>query len=281
MSASDASSTIDQPVAFIGGGNMARSLIGGLAARGVDPALIRVVDPNLDIREALTREFGVQTFEQAADAVAGATTWVLATKPQVLHAVCEALAPFARSTRPLVLSVAAGVTSAQLDRWLGGDVAVVRTMPNTPALLGAGVTGLYANARVDAQGRQRADALMRSAGTTVWLDDEARMDAVTAVSGSGPAYVFLLAEAMEDAGIAQGLSAADARALVQHTLLGAARMLIEDGAPPAELRRRVTSPGGTTQAAIETFEAGGLRTLVGDAIAQAVRRGRDLAAAHD
>lgn len=281
MSASDAFSTIDQPVAFIGGGNMARSLIGGLAARGVDPALIRVVDPNLDIREALTREFGVQTFEQAADAVAGATTWVLATKPQVLHPVCEALGPFARSTRPLVLSVAAGVTSAQLDRWLGGDAAVVRTMPNTPALLGAGVTGLYANARVDAQRRQRADALMRSAGTTVWLDDEARMDAVTAVSGSGPAYVFLLAEAMEDAGIAQGLSAADARALVQHTLLGAARMLIEDGAPPAELRRRVTSPGGTTQAAIETFEAGGLRTLVGDAIAQAVRRGRDLAAAHD
>lgn len=283
MSASDASPAppLDQPVAFIGGGNMARSLIGGLVARGCPPALVRVADPNADIREALVRDFGVQTFALADDAVAGAATWVLATKPQVLHSVCAALAPLARSTRPLVLSIAAGITATQLDRWLGGDAAVVRTMPNTPALLGAGVTGLYANPRVDGDGRHRADALMRSAGTTVWLDDEARMDAVTAVSGSGPAYVFLLAEAMEEAGIAQGLAADDARALVLQTLLGAARMLVEDGAAPAELRRRVTSPGGTTQAAIEAFEAGGLRALVATAIDQAARRGRELAAAND
>ena len=282
MSAFDASfPTLEHPIAFIGGGNMARSLIGGLVARGAPSAQVRVADPNAEIREALVRDFGVQTFEQAEDAVAGAATWVLATKPQVLQPVCAALAPLARSARPLVLSIAAGITSAQIDRWLGGDAAVVRTMPNTPALLGAGVTGLYANARVDAEGRRRADALMRSAGTTVWLDDEARMDAVTAVSGSGPAYVFLLAEAMEDAGIAQGLTPGDARALVLQTLLGAARMLVEDGAPPAELRRRVTSPGGTTQAAIETFEAGGLRGLVADAVGRAARRGRELAAAND
>ncbi len=269
------------PIVFIGGGNMARSLIGGLVARGGDAASVRVVDPNADSRDALARDFGVRTFENAADAVDGAATWVLATKPQVLRGVCESLADVAQATRPLVLSIAAGITATQLDRWLGGDVPVVRTMPNTPALLGAGVTGLYANARVDDAGRARAQALLESAGETVWIDDEARMDAVTAVSGSGPAYIFLLAEAMEEAAIAQGLPAGDARTLVLQTVLGAARMLVESDEAPAELRRRVTSPGGTTQAAIETFEAGGLRTLVAEAIANAARRGGELSAAND
>ncbi len=269
------------PIVFIGGGNMARSLIGGLVARGGDAASVRVVDPNADSRDALTRDFGVRTFADAAQAVDGAATWVLATKPQVLRGVCESLADVAQATQPLVLSIAAGITATQLDRWLGGGVPVVRTMPNTPALLGAGVTGLFANARVDAAGRARAQALLESAGETVWIDDEARMDAVTAVSGSGPAYIFLLAEAMEEAAIAQGLPAQDARTLVLQTVLGAARMLVESDEAPAELRRRVTSPGGTTQAALETFEAGGLRTLVADAIANAARRGGELSAAND
>ncbi|MEF3082826.1 pyrroline-5-carboxylate reductase [Luteimonas sp. SMYT11W] len=269
------------PIVFIGGGNMARSLIGGLVARGGDAASVRVVDPNADSRDALARDFGVRTFADAAQAVDGAATWVLATKPQVLRGVCESLADVAQATQPLVLSIAAGITATQLVRWLGGDVPVVRTMPNTPALLGAGVTGLFANARVDAAGRARAQALLESAGETVWIDDEARMDAVTAVSGSGPAYIFLLAEAMEEAAIAQGLPADDARTLVLQTVLGAARMLVESDEAPAELRRRVTSPGGTTQAAIETFEAGGLRTLVGEAIANAARRGGELSAAND
>ncbi|MCD9028208.1 pyrroline-5-carboxylate reductase [Luteimonas sp. BDR2-5] len=268
-------------VAFIGGGNMARSLIGGLVARGADPATIRVADPNADTRDALIRDFGVQAFDSADAAVADATMWVLATKPQVLREVCTRLAGTAQAQRPLVLSIAAGITSAQLDRWLGGGVALVRTMPNTPALLGAGVTGLFANARVDAAGRERAQALLASAGETVWVDDEARMDAVTAVSGSGPAYIFLLAEAMEDAAIAEGLPAADAHTLVLQTVLGAARMLVESGEAPAELRRRVTSPGGTTQAAIEVFEAGGLRTLAADAIHRAAARGGELSAAND
>jgi pyrroline-5-carboxylate reductase len=269
------------PIAFIGGGNMARSLIGGLVARGSDAASVRVVDPNADSRDALARDFGVRTFADASEAVDGAVTWVLATKPQVLRGVCESLAGVAQTTRPLVLSIAAGITATQLDRWLGGNVPVVRTMPNTPALLGAGVTGLFANARVDEAGRARAQALLESAGETVWIDDEARMDAVTAVSGSGPAYIFLLAEAMEEAAIAQGLPAQDARTLVLQTVLGAARMLVESDEAPAELRRRVTSPGGTTQAAIETFEAGGLRTLVAEAIANAARRGGELSAAND
>ncbi len=268
-------------VAFIGGGNMARSLIGGLIARGADPATIRVVDPSAATRDALARDFGVQAFDSTDAAVTGASLWVLATKPQVLRQVCEAVADTAQVQQPLVLSIAAGITSVQLGRWLGGDVAIVRTMPNTPALLGAGVTGLYANARVDAAGRARAQALLESAGATVWIDEEARMDAVTAVSGSGPAYVFLLAEAMEQAAIAEGLPAEAARTLVLQTVLGAARMLVESGEAPTELRQRVTSPGGTTQAAIETFEAGGLRALVAEAIHNAALRGGELSAAND
>jgi pyrroline-5-carboxylate reductase len=202
-----------------------------------------------------------------------------------MRQVCEALAPQARAGRPLVVSIAAGITSAQIARWLGGGEggapAIVRCMPNTPALLGAGVTGLFATPAVGAEGRARAEALLSSVGETVWIDDEALMDAVTAVSGSGPAYVFLLAEAMEDAAKRQGLAADAARALVLQTVLGAARMLVESGEPPAELRRRVTSPGGTTQAAIEAFEAGGLRALVDRAIAGAAERGRALSKAND
>ena len=268
-------------IAFIGGGNMARSLIGGLVAAGADPAGIRVADPNAGAREALAADFGVRAFADAAAAVEGADAWVFAVKPQTMREVCTGLAAAAQAAGPLVVSIAAGITSAQLDRWLGGGQAVVRTMPNTPALLGAGVTGLYANPRVDDSGRARAERLLASAGTTVWIDDEALMDAVTGTSGSGPAYVFLLAEALEDAAIAEGLPPAAARILAQQTILGAARMLTGSGEPPAELRRRVTSPGGTTQAAIETFEAGGFRDLVARAVRAATRRGGELSAAND
>lgn len=268
-------------IAFIGAGNMARSLVGGLVARDMPAAAIRVAEPVVELRDAVQRDFDVAVFADGAEAVAGAATWVLAVKPQVLRSVCAALAPLAQASRPLVVSIAAGITAAQLERWLGGDIAIVRCMPNTPALLGAGVTGLYANPQVAAEGRQRAQALLAAVGETVWLDDEAKMDAVTAVSGSGPAYVFLLAEAMQAAAIAEGLPADTARTLVLHTVLGAARMLIEGDADAAELRRRVTSPGGTTQAAIETFEAGGLRELVARAIAAATLRGRQLSAAID
>lgn len=268
-------------LAFIGGGNMARSLIGGLIARGTPAADIRVSEPVDVLRDALARDFGVQVGADNAEAAAPAGLWLLAVKPQVMRAVCEALAPLAQANRPLVVSIAAGITAAQLQRWLGGGVAVVRAMPNTPALLGAGVTGLFASAEVDVNGREHAASLLASAGKTVWIDDEARMDAVTATSGSGPAYIFLLAEAMEAAAIAEGLPADAARTLVQETVLGAARMLTESGEDPAELRRRVTSPGGTTQAAVETFEAGGFRALVAQAIANATERGRQLSAAND
>lgn len=269
------------PVAFIGGGNMARSLIGGLVARGVPATSIRVAEPMAELRASLTRDFGVHVFADNATAAANATTWVLAVKPQVMRAVCEALAPAAQATRPLVVSIAAGITAAQLERWLGGNLAVVRTMPNTPALLGAGVTGLFANDRVDAAQREQAADLLEAAGRNVWIEEEPLMDAVTAVSGSGPAYVFLLAEAMQSAAEAEGLPAEAARTLVQHTILGAARMLIENDEMPSELRRRVTSPGGTTQAAIGQFEAGGFSELVARAIHAATERGRQLSAAND
>ncbi|MBS0227927.1 MAG: pyrroline-5-carboxylate reductase [Proteobacteria bacterium] len=274
---------MNDSIAFIGGGNMARSLIGGLVAQGHAPASIRVAEPVAALREALHADFGVAVFEQGALAVEGAGTWVLATKPQVLRAVCEGLAPQAQRSRPLVVSIAAGITAVQLERWLGGNLPIVRTMPNTPALLGAGVTGLFASERVDAAGRDFANALLGAAGKTVWIDDEAQMDAVTAVSGSGPAYVFLLAEAMIDAGIREGLPAEAARTLALQTVLGAARMLTESDADAdaRELRRRVTSPGGTTQAAIETFEERGFRALVADAIHAARLRGAELSAAND
>ena len=268
-------------LAFIGGGNMARSLIGGLARRGVDTRTIRVAEPVAALREALVADFGVQAFERGGDAVAGAGLWLLAVKPQMMRAACEPLAAAAQAQRPLVVSIAADIPVARLQQWLGGGLPVVRCMPNTPALLGAGVTGLYAGEGVDAAQRARADELLSSAGATVWIDAEPLIDAVTAVSGSGPAYVFLLAEALEAAAVAEGLPAADARTLVVQTLLGAGRMLAEAGEAPAELRRRVTSPGGTTQAAIEAFQAGGFEALVARAVHAARERGAALAAAGD
>lgn len=281
MTAHQAPLSTSSAIAFIGGGNMARSLIAGLLRQGIPGTAIRVADPVAAIRDGLAADFGVQVFEQAHDAVQGATTWLLAVKPQMVRTICGELAPIARTQSPLVVSIAAGITAAQLERWLGGEYAVVRAMPNTPALLGAGVTGLYANARVDAQQREQATHLLASAGLVARIDDEAQIDAVTAVSGSGPAYVFLLAEAMEAAAREQGLPADTARTLVLQTILGAARMLTESGEAPTELRRRVTSPNGTTQAAVETFQAGGFEALTAQAINAAATRARELSAAND
>jgi pyrroline-5-carboxylate reductase len=268
-------------IAFIGGGNMVRSLVGGLVAQGCDPATIRVAEPVDALREALASDFRIKTFATAAEAVEGAHVWLFAVKPQVMRTVCETLAPLAQAEKPLVVSVAAGITGAQLDRWLGGGLAVIRAMPNTPASLGAGATGLFANANVDANGRSTAEQLLAAAGPTTWIADEAKMDAVTALSGSGPAYVFLLAEAMVAAGQAEGLPRDAATALALQTVLGAARMLVESGEAPAELRERVTSPNGTTQAALESFERDGLRAIVARAIHAARVRGGELSAMNE
>ncbi|MFL6591265.1 MAG: pyrroline-5-carboxylate reductase [Luteimonas sp.] len=267
-------------LAFLGGGNMARGLVAALVADGVPPDSIRVAEPVASLREALHRDFGVAVFDDNVLAVAGSGTWLFATKPHVLRDVCRALAPSAQVVRPLVVSIAAGVTTAQIADWLGSALPIVRAMPNMAAMLGAGVTGLYANANVDPAGCRRAERLLSRSGEIVWLSDETRMDAVTAVSGSGPAYVFLLAEAMFDAARAQGLSHDTAHVLVRQTILGAARMLSEDIAPAAHLRQRVSSPGGTTQAAVDVLESGGFRALVERAIDAATVRGRELAAAN-
>jgi pyrroline-5-carboxylate reductase len=276
MNGNHDTSPLPSGIAFVGGGNMARSLIAGVTRAGVPAAAIEVVEPQVALRQTLQQEHGVRTAGSIAAAALDARVVVLAVKPQVMAAVCVELAPrLAAGT--LVVSIAAGITTAALRDWLGAGAVLVRAMPNTPALLGAGMTGLYAGAEVGDSDRQAAQAILAGAGQTRWIDDEALMDAVTAVSGSGPAYVFALAEAMEDAARAQGLADDAARQMVVQTVLGAARMLAESGQGAGALRQAVTSPNGTTQAALETLADGGFHQLVGDAVAAAARRGRELA----
>lgn len=262
-------------IVFIGGGNMARCLIGGLIAEGTAPDTIAVAEPMAAARENLARDFGCAVYADNREAAATADTWVLAVKPQAMAEVLGELASLATARAPLAISIAAGVTRSRIAAGLPTS-RVIRAMPNTPALIGAGVTGLCAGADVALDERQRCEALFASAGAVAWIDDEALMDAVTAVSGSGPAYYFLLMESMIDAGIRQGLSAEVARTLVLHTALGAARMAVSGAESPSQLRERVTSPGGTTAAALKVFADGGFRDLADAAIDAAVRRGREL-----
>jgi pyrroline-5-carboxylate reductase len=264
-------------IAFIGGGNMARSLVGGLVARGHAAADIVVSEPVAAAREALAREFGVRATDDNATAAGDASVVVLAVKPQVMRDVCTGLRASIAGRGALVVTIAAGITTTQIAGWLGAGTAIVRAMPNTPALVGAGASGLYATPDATPAQRAAAEALLEAAGIVAWIDDEALMDAVTAVSGSGPAYFFLLIEALQSAAEKQGLPAAAARALVVQTALGAARMATEGGEDAATLRRRVTSPGGTTQAAVESLEANGFARLVDEAVARATARGRELA----
>ena len=262
-------------ITFIGAGNMATSLIGGLLAQGIPASHIRASDPGAEQRAKVAAEFGIELFESNAEAIAGADVVVLATKPQVLKGVSQALAP---SLQPgqLIVSIAAGITCASLASWLG-DVAIVRCMPNTPALLRQGVSGLYATGEVTAQQRDQAQELLSAVGIAVWLEQEQQLDAVTAVSGSGPAYFFLLIEAMTAAGVKLGLPHDVAEQLAEQTALGAAKMAVGSEVDAAELRRRVTSPGGTTQAAIESFQAGGFEALVEKALGAAAHRSAELA----
>lgn len=262
-------------IAFIGGGHMARSLVEGLLGRGSDASRITVADPNEATRSALARDLAVRTLEDNLVAAASAPVWVLAVKPQLAREVCESLAATARQVRPLVVSIMAGITLAQLSQWLGIDT-LVRSMPNQPAAIGAGMTTLHAAPSLQPTQRAAAEAVFSGAGATTWVVDEALMDTATAVAGSGPAYLYLLAEAMEQA--AAALPPETARQLVVQTLLGAARMLQASGEAPARLRERVTSPGGTTQAAIAVLEQGGWTTLLDRAVDAAQARGQALAA---
>lgn len=269
---------MNEPIAFIGAGNMARSLIGGLVQDGWPEDALWAVDPDAAQRDAVSSRWpSVHVHSEAGEGAAHADVLVLAVKPQVLGEVARALAPAVRKRRPLVVSIAAGVRSGDIERWLGGDLPIVRCMPNTPALVGSGATALVANAHAEADQKAIAESILRAVGLTVWLDDEGALDAVTALSGSGPAYFFLVIEAMEDAGVQLGLPRQTARLLAVQTAFGAARLALESDEDAATLRTRVTSPGGTTEQALRVLESGGLRELMTRALTAARDRSRELA----
>ncbi len=265
-------------VAFIGGGNMASALVGGLVARGARAEAIRVVEPQPSQRAKLAARFpGIALYAEAtAAAVGGADVVVLAVKPQQMPAAARGLAPHLGPESGVVLSIAAGIRLADLGRWLGGYGRLVRAMPNTPALVGRGISGAFAAPGVDAAARTRCAAVLEAGGKVVWVDDEAMLDAVTGVSGSGPAYVFYFLEALEAAARELGFSAADARSLAYATFDGAIALAQASAEDPATLRAHVTSKGGTTERAIAAMEDGGVRAKIVAAVAAAAARAREL-----
>ena len=247
-------------IAFIGGGNMASALIGGLIKRGVAAADLYVVDLGEEARLRTEKQFGVATGASIDSKLAGYDAILLAVKPQVLKDVATALQPVL--SKQLVISIAAGIRAADLSRWLGGYTQIVRTMPNTPALIGMGVTGLAALPGVDDAGKALASKVLEAVGETVWFDDEAKIDAVTAISGSGPAYVFYFIEAMQEAARQLGMDEEQGRALAVATFTGAAQLAAQSGEPASVLRERVTSKGGTTAAALTSFDAHGVKDAI-------------------
>jgi pyrroline-5-carboxylate reductase len=263
-------------LAFIGGGNMGRAIIGGLIGSGFPATGIVVADPHAPGREALERDFAIRTTADNAAAVAGADVLVLAVKPQQLAEVTMALRPALAAARPLLLSVAAGIRLAELSSWAGADLAVIRAMPNRPALLGVGATGLFAGSTATTEQRTLAEQVLAVTGLTVWVRSEAELDWVTALSGSGPAYFFLLAELLARSAAAHGIEPETAARLAAHTLHGAGRMAVMPDADLARLRAEVTSKGGTTAAALASFEANGLAGLVEAAVVAAATRSREL-----
>jgi pyrroline-5-carboxylate reductase len=263
-------------VGFIGGGNMARSLIGGMIQDGYPASAIQVCDPDPAQRERLL-QFDIQAEADAAAIVDRCECLVLAVKPQVMQSVIAGIREATGRANPLFISIAAGIRVATLEKWLLREAPVVRCMPNTPALIQTGATAMYANPRITAEQRDFAETLLRSVGLTVWLQDESLLDAVTALSGSGPAYIFLVIEAMQAAGIALGLSPEYSRLLSLQTAFGAAKMALEDEEPVSILRERVTSKGGTTEKALEVFRDGQLPELFLKAMTAACRRSQELA----
>jgi pyrroline-5-carboxylate reductase len=261
-------------ITFIGGGNMAVALIGGLKTQGFSAAGIQVVEPMAEARERLTAAFGVHCAETVDAAALACEVLVLAVKPQQMR---QAVVPLkGRLQHPLVVSIAAGLRLADIGRWLGNYRRLVRCMPNMPALIGAGITGLYADPSVDLKGRETADKILCAVGRTVWIDDEAEMDAVTAISGSGPAYVFYFIEAVEEAARNMGFAADVAHTLAIETFLGAARLAQSSPEAVATLRQRVTSKGGTTEAALNSFDADGMKAAIERGVLAARARGREL-----
>jgi pyrroline-5-carboxylate reductase len=266
-------------ISFIGGGNMATALIAGLAGKVAQAGDLHVIDPNPEALEKLRAQYGVSTAPEIGAPVAASDVIVLAVKPQQMREVAlrlQSQLQVGQDQRPLVLSIAAGIRANDLSRWLGGYGAIVRTMPNTPALIGQGITGMVAMAGVSAAQKEAADSILRAVGKTVWLESEDMIDPVTAVSGSGPAYVFFFLEAMQQAALEMGLNAAQGRELAIATFTGAAQLAAQSDEPVEVLRQRVTSKGGTTYAAITSMEQAGVKQAIVDAMKAAAARGREL-----
>ena len=268
-----------QTVGFIGGGNMARAIAGGLVRSGFGAGNILISAPRAEQRALLEREFpGAVITPDNHEVVAGAGNLLLAVKPQILGSVCRDLRSAVQKQKPLVISIAAGPTVADIDAWLGGDLEVVRVMPNQPALIDRGISALYANERTDDFGRILAEKVMSAVGKVIWIDDESLMDAVTAVSGTGPAYVYLLLDMMIEAAVDLGLTRDVARTLVLETASGASSLASAATEPMTSLIERVRSPGGTTTAAFESLDAANVRVIFASAIRAARDRAKALAA---
>ncbi len=262
---------------FIGAGNMARAILGGLIAKGYQASSISACAPSSEELKSLQEEYQVSTSLDNNAFIAQTDVLLLCTKPQVLQAACEGLRDSVQARKPLIVSIAAGVTIAQIEEWLGGGLPVVRCMPNTPAMVHIGASGLFANSLVSAEQKTLAANLFESVGLVAWVPTEADLHTVTALSGSGPAYCFMFIEAMEKAAIGLGLNATDARALAIQTMRGAAELAFRSDESPEQLKRRVMSPGGTTERAVSRFEQEKLADIVADAIGDAWSRSYELA----
>jgi len=264
-------------LAFIGGGNMASSLIGGLLADNFNPKHISVADRDEAQRENLAALYSISTSPDNQATALKANVVILAVKPQQLKTVVTEIAPIIQQNHALILSIAAGIRTVDISKWLGGNAAVVRAMPNTPALVQTGASALFGNAHVTSEQRDLAESILRAAGLALWVDDETQLDAVTALSGSGPAYFFRIMEAMELAGIELGLTGETAHLLTLQTALGAAKMALESLEPVATLRERVTSPGGTTEQGLRAMEQHDIDAVFSDVLKAARDRSRELA----
>ncbi|NOZ11364.1 MAG: pyrroline-5-carboxylate reductase [Gammaproteobacteria bacterium] len=267
----------DTRIGFIGGGNMGRSLVGGLLKNGWAPEKIAIAERDPNQRDTVFRLLNLVCELSNTNLATKVDVLVLAIKPQDVRSVIKEIAAPAQERELLILSIVAGIREQDIQRWLGGGLAIVRAMPNTPALVGSGATGLYANALVSEPQRDLAESILRAVGITVWLDDESLIDVVTALSGSGPAYYLMMMESLEKAAVAQGLTPTTARLLTLETAYGTAKMALESREGPAQLRHQVTSPGGTTECAIDTLTQGDMPGLLASALDAATTRSRELA----
>lgn len=267
----------DKTITFIGGGNMARSLVNGIIQDN-NAVHLRVADPDETQLDAIRQNWlEVETFTDNRAAIIDADVVILAVKPQLMQHVIEGIQDLTQQYKPLCISIAAGVTEQKLSTWLGTEMPIVRCMPNTPALVQSGATGLFANHYVSIEQRNLAESILRAVGITLWLEKESLLDAVTALSGSGPAYFFLVMEAMQAAAEKMGIESADAQLLTLQTAFGAAKLALESTDQPAQLRKNVTSKGGTTEAALATLMDGGLVELFDQALHAAEQRAKELA----